>query len=252
MPASYGYSVLILTQNEEATLPGCLASLTNCDDVVVLDSGSTDRTTEIARAAGARVFEHPFSTFAQQRNFAHRELPFRHPWVLHVDADERLPPEFLIECGGALFDRNATGFLVARKLVWHGRWVRHSSRFRQWQPRLVRSQAFEFAEGPTAAEAPPGLRLDELVSCPTSDPSLRGATTLLERHQRYAEITARYLQQHRSHRRSFSPLRGFFARYVLGRGFLDGRPGYEFCRQLARYDAQLAAAMRRVQAGTST
>jgi glycosyltransferase involved in cell wall biosynthesis len=80
------YSIVVLTLNEEANLPGCLGSISGCDDIVVLDSGSTDRTPEIARAAGARVVVNPFENFAQQRNHAHTAFSFRHVWVLHLDA----------------------------------------------------------------------------------------------------------------------------------------------------------------------
>ena len=92
------FSVLILTLNEEADLPRCLESVAGCDDIVVLDSGSKDGTPEIARAAGARVFERTFDTFAGQRNFAQREIPFRHRWVFHLDADERFTPALMAEC----------------------------------------------------------------------------------------------------------------------------------------------------------
>src|SRR4051812_8470323 len=92
------YSVVILTLNEERDLPACLESVRTCDDIVVLDSGSTDHTAEIARTAGARVFERRFDTFAGQRNHAQREVKFRHAWVFHLDADERLTPELDQEC----------------------------------------------------------------------------------------------------------------------------------------------------------
>src|SRR4051794_15194449 len=92
------FSVLILTLNEERDLPRCLASVGNCDDVVILDSGSTDRTVAIAEQAGARVFVRPFDDFAGQRNHAQREIRFRHPWVFHLDADEQLTPDLIAEC----------------------------------------------------------------------------------------------------------------------------------------------------------
>lgn len=79
------YSVVILTLNEELNLPGPLASVAACDDVVVLDSGSTDRTAEITQAAGARCSVNHFVNFAHQRNHAHESIPFRHSWVFHLD-----------------------------------------------------------------------------------------------------------------------------------------------------------------------
>ncbi|NBS84562.1 MAG: glycosyltransferase, partial [Verrucomicrobia bacterium] len=75
------FSVLILTKNEEFNLPGCLNSVRWCDDVVVLDSKSKDRTQEIARAAGARVEEREFDDFGSQRNHALEKIRFQHPWI---------------------------------------------------------------------------------------------------------------------------------------------------------------------------
>ena len=89
-------SVLILTKNEAADLPGALASVAWSDDVHVLDSESTDGTQEIARAAGAQVWMRVFDNFAAHRNFGLR-LPFRHGWVLILDADERLTAELAAE-----------------------------------------------------------------------------------------------------------------------------------------------------------
>src|SRR5882672_10686274 len=109
------YSVLILTLNEERNLPRCLASVRGCDDIVVLDSGSTDRTAAIAHDAGARVFTRAFDDFAGQRNFAQREIPFRHPWVFHLDADEQFTPELMAECSTHT-QSTQDGFLVAPKM----------------------------------------------------------------------------------------------------------------------------------------
>ena len=85
-------SVLILTKNEEQDLPGCLASVSWCSDVVVYDSCSTDRTREIALAAGARVVQRPFDNWASHQNWGLRNIEFRYPWIFYIDADERLPP----------------------------------------------------------------------------------------------------------------------------------------------------------------
>jgi glycosyltransferase involved in cell wall biosynthesis len=92
------YSVVILTLNEERALPGCLASLRGCNDIVLLDSGSTDGTVRLAEGAGARVFTRPFDTFAGQRNHAQQCIEFRNPWVFHLDADERMTPGLHDEC----------------------------------------------------------------------------------------------------------------------------------------------------------
>lgn len=90
-------SVLILTRNEEQDLPGCLESVAWSDDIHVFDSFSTDRTAEIARTAGAHVTQRVFDGYASQRNAALRTLPFRHEWLLMLDADERPTPALVEE-----------------------------------------------------------------------------------------------------------------------------------------------------------
>ena len=86
-------SVLILTLNEEQNLPACLDSLAWCDDIVVLDSFSTDRTVEIAEARGARVYQRRFDGERNQRSYGLKEIAFKHPWVYLPDADEVTPDE---------------------------------------------------------------------------------------------------------------------------------------------------------------
>src|SRR6266576_3458474 len=88
-PATAPLTVIILTWNEEVNLPECLRSLSGLHcDIFVVDSGSSDRTVGIARAGGAKIFEHPFENYAAQRNWAQQNLPIRTGWVLHLDADE--------------------------------------------------------------------------------------------------------------------------------------------------------------------
>src|SRR5580700_10409761 len=90
-------SVLILTKNEESDLPGCLESVSWSDDVFVFDSFSTDRTAEIARTRGVNLVQRTFDGYSRQRNAALDGLPFRHPWIFILDADERPTPELARE-----------------------------------------------------------------------------------------------------------------------------------------------------------
>jgi glycosyltransferase involved in cell wall biosynthesis len=120
-------SVLILTLNEEQDLPGCLDAVAWCDDVHIFDSGSTDRTLEIARARGATVTVRAFDSFAAQRN-ASMQLPFRYPWVLVLDADERPTPELNEELPGALAAAApaVAAFRIRRRDFLWGTWLRHA------------------------------------------------------------------------------------------------------------------------------
>ena len=92
-----GISVMIFTLNEALHLPACLASLSWCDDVIVIDSLSSDETEQIARASGARFFSNPFAGFGAQRNWALDHANPKHRWVLILDADERVTPELAKE-----------------------------------------------------------------------------------------------------------------------------------------------------------
>jgi glycosyltransferase involved in cell wall biosynthesis len=131
-------SVVVLTKNEEQDLPGCLASVGLCDDVHVLDSCSTDRTIEVARACGAHVHQRAFDGYASQRNAA-LELQFAHPWVFMLDADERLNPGLWAEAQQAVAaaDETTAVFRVRRDDYFFGEPLRHAQMMALY-PRLLR------------------------------------------------------------------------------------------------------------------
>jgi glycosyltransferase involved in cell wall biosynthesis len=120
-------SVLILTHNEQQDLPGCLDSVAWSDDIHILDSGSTDSTVAIAQARGAHVSTRPFDTYAAQRNAA-MQLPFRHPWILVLDADERPTPALSTEMQQAVatVPANVSGFRMRRRDFLWGTWLKHA------------------------------------------------------------------------------------------------------------------------------
>ncbi len=137
-------SVLILTKNEEQDLPGCLASASWSDDVHIFDSESTDLTAAIARAHGARVTTRPFDGYARQRNAA-LQLPFRYPWVLVLDADERPTPELSAEIQQTV--RSAPADISAYRLrrrdfLW-GTWLKHAQ-LTPFYVRLIRPERVHY------------------------------------------------------------------------------------------------------------
>jgi glycosyltransferase involved in cell wall biosynthesis len=134
-------SIVILTFNEERNLPDCLRSLAGLAcEIFVLDSGSTDRTVEIAREAGAMVFAHCFDGYAKQRNWALENLPFSCEWVLNLDADERLTPELAREIDDTFTKppSDVAGYLLRRRTVFMGQWIRHGGHYPNYQLRLFR------------------------------------------------------------------------------------------------------------------
>jgi len=136
-------SVVILSFNEETNLPDCLASLRglNCR-VFVVDSFSTDRTPEIAKAHGVTFVEHEFINYAAQRNWALQQLPLDTPWVLNLDADERLTPELVAEINRVIAKPPSAiaGFLLRKRTIFMGRWIRHGGHYPSYHLRLFRAQ----------------------------------------------------------------------------------------------------------------
>ena len=267
-------SVVILTLNEATRLPACLASVANCDDVVVVDSGSTDGTQGIARAAGARVLENRFITFAEQRNFAHTSAGFRHPWVFHLDADEQMTPELLEECRQATTSDPAfDGFYVAPRMMFHGRWLPRCTDYPAWQARLVNSRRFSFVQVGHGQREAPGLRMGYLQGGYLHDISDASQVEWEAKHRRYAREEAEEVVQYSApigrllrsaltgvgleRRRALKqlsyvlparPLLRFVYQYLLRGGFLDGAGAGRYCRLMARYEGYTTAELRRLRA----
>lgn len=263
MSAKLPISILILTYNEERRLPACLASVADCNDVVVLDSGSQDRTHTVARAAGARVIEHPFSNFADQRNHAHIAARFRHPWVFHLDADETMTPGLLEECCRiAESNPPLDGFFVAPRMIYNGRWLRYCTDYPAWQARFVRSEVFRFIQVGHGQREAPDMRMGWMSQSYDHDISISSTAEWELKHRRYAREEAREiasqdirierllaqilrgnaLERRRgiklaSHRLPARPFLRFVYQYFFKRGFLDGPEAWGYCRYLARYEA---------------
>ena len=137
-------SVVILTFNSAATIGATLKRAKRVsDDIHVVDSGSDDETRDIAAAAGARVVEHEFVHYGAQRNWAIDNLPLKHAWELHLDADERLTPELAAEIN-ALDEHAAAhvdGYCIPRLVHFMGRPIRHGAMYPVWHLRLFRRGA---------------------------------------------------------------------------------------------------------------
>lgn len=270
------FSVLILTLNEEHNLPACLDTLPGVEDIHVLDSGSTDRTAEIARARSARVSVNRFENFAQQRNHAHEHIPFRHPWVFHLDADERMTPALLAELRAvALAETNTRhhdGFWAAPRMLWKGNWVPRCTDYPAWQARFCHAPSFRFVEKGHGQREADGLSLGYLKNNYEHDMSASGVDDWLAKHRRYARreaeawhaaqrplgdelralassdrLVRRRALKSLSYRLPARPLARFFYQYILRRGFLDGSSGLAYCRLLARYEGFASEELRRLR-----
>ena len=270
-------SVLILTLNEEANLPDCLASVDWADDVLVLDSGSTDRTTDIARAAGARVMERPFDSFAGQRNYGLRHGNLQHEWVLHLDADERVTSALRGELLNAAQHADKDAFRVPSKMMFQGSWLKHAGMYPTYQMRFGRREVLLFRQvghGQRGDLDPEnvGTLQHPLVHHVFS----KGVADWFERHNRYSTAEAMHALEHAedgavdwsgifslqdatrrrralkdlSFRLPFRPLLRFLYMYVGRRGFLDGRAGFTYSMLLAIYEYMTTLKVREQQRDT--
>lgn len=260
-------STVILTLNEERTLGRCLASLDWCDDVLVVDSGSTDRTAEVAAEHGARVIHRPFESFADQRNHALEQGGLRHDWVLHLDADEAATEALAAEMAALAPRDDLDGYLIAARTVMRGQWLRHAGMWPSYQVRLGHVGRLRFRQvGHGQQETVAPERLGRL-----SEPYLHfafahGFRSWLAKHLRYAadeaDAIARQGRRGGAPRELLSrnplasrraakaaadrlppavrPLLRFLHVYVWRRGFLDGRRGLVYALMLSVYEGMIA------------
>lgn len=261
-------SVLIPTLNEQRNLADCLRSVAWADELVLVDSGSTDGTQEIARRAGARLVDFKWNgRFPKKKNWALEHVPWKNEWLLILDADERITPELGEEIRAELKQPRADGYFINRRFMFLGRWIKHCGYYPSWNLRLFRhakgryetirmgdtgSGDNEVHEHVVLNGATAYLREDMLhFAYPDID-------TWVEKHNRYSNWEARIevsggsgegtgkgigesLAKRRrlrewSRRIPLRPTLRFLYSYILRRGFLDGREGYMFCRLLATYE----------------
>jgi Glycosyl transferase family 2 len=178
--------------NEEVNLPLALASLQRLDaEIFVVDSGSTDATRAIARAAGCQVVEHPFENYALQRNWAFDQLPIGAPWTLCLDADERLTPELVEEIEQTLSrqDTPYDGYMLRKRTIFMGRWLRHGGQYPAYHLRLFRSGRgrceARLYDQHFVVDGRVGRLSNDYIDVITSD-----LATFIARHNRWAELEA--------------------------------------------------------------
>lgn len=221
-------SVAIITKDEEANLPGCLKSVAFARQIVVIDSGSADGTLEIARDFGCDVFTEPWKGFGPQKQMAIDRC--REPWVLVLDADERIPPETekairQVASGG---EGGAPGYSFPRKNFFQDRWIRHMGWWPDRITRLFRNGRGRMTEA-TVHESVHVSGQVVSLDAPIEHYTESRLSEILKKIDRYSTLAAE--EAFREGRRS--SVWGAIARaeltfcqdYVLRLGFLDGRQG---------------------------
>jgi glycosyltransferase involved in cell wall biosynthesis len=183
-------SVLILTRNEELDLPGCLESVAWSDDVHVFDSCSTDRTAEIALAAGAHLAARPFDNYAAQRNAALAGIAFKHEWVFILDADERLNVGLYAEIKAAteIAPGDLDAYRVRRNDYFLGVWLKHAQ-IMPFYTRLVRPGKVRYVRSVNEVLEVDG-RIGQLRLPFNHYPFSKGLARWLDKHNQYSTMEA--------------------------------------------------------------
>lgn len=222
-------SAVIITFNEEDRLPDALASLLGvADEIVVLDSFSTDRTAEIAQKARAVFHQNRFEDYGRQKNLALQKAG--HEWILNLDADERVSPELksaIMELKGTPPDENISAFAIKRRTCYLGRWIRHSGWYPDRKVRLFRKSRSRW-QG----------RVHERLQVTGEVASLPGAILHytyrdigdhVGRLNRYSNFQAEEIVRQKKKflflRLLLLPPVTFLRHYLWRLGFLDGFPG---------------------------
>jgi glycosyltransferase involved in cell wall biosynthesis len=267
-PGSVPVCVVVLTRDEEANIRRCLASVAWADQVVVVDSGSTDGTVSVARSLGALVVEQSWLGFSAQREFALRLPEVRHNWIYFVDADEWVSPGLAAEIAQYFPSPGSAAFSHRLRLVWAGRWIRHCG----WYDaslviRLVDRRCTKF-NGELVSERACVDGQVQRLSNDIVDEDQKGIARWLHKHVSYAQLQAerrgaplplshrlanmRFRDRTRPLRSALlkdvvfpstpgKPLALFLYMYIARLGFLDGVAGLRFCFFHAWYEECVSA-----------
>lgn len=256
------FSIYILTYNDEIDIAACIESAMLSDDIIVVDSLSSDRTVEIAQRYPVRVIPHAFESHGRQRTWMLQEVPTKHEWVYILESDERMTPELFSECLEAMKSSKYIGYYVAERVIFLGSWIRRSTQYPRYQMRLFHKEKVWFTDyGHTEREVCQGPTSFLKETYPHYTCS-KGLSRWLEKHNRYStdeaaetvkqlelgtvnwgdlffgksEVERRRALKDFSLRLPFRPFIRFFYMYVMLGGWLDGRSGLAWCTLQAFYE----------------
>ncbi len=265
-------SVLILTKNEERDLPECLASVVWSDDVHIFDSFSTDQTVSIAEGCGARVKQRVFDDYAKHRNAA-LGCGFKYPWVLLLDADERVTPGLAIELQQVVIGigPEVAGFRLRRRDFLWGRWLKHAQ-ISPFYIRLVRPEAAQYTRAINEVLEVAG-EVRDLQQPLDHYPFSKGMAHWLHKHNVYSTMEAELIvhgaglrrpswrkalrsadfHERRLHQKALfyrmpgRPLIKWLYMMLVRGAFLDGGPGVVYATLQAFYEYMIVVKTRELQ-----
>lgn len=257
-------SILILTKNEEQDLPGCLASVAWSDDVHVFDSFSEDSTLEIAKKSGANITQRVFDNWSAHQNWGLENIKFKYPWVLYIDADERVSESLLNAIKNLKLDTNSpfVAYEVRRRdFAWNGKWLKYSQMspfyLRLFRPDKMR---YERLVNPVSIPDGPTGKIEGFLD---HYPFSKGFKFWIQRHLSYADMEAltrvkdldngvsfslkkalfssnfaekRYHQKGIFYKLPGRPLIKWFYMVIIRRAFLDGSAGFTYATLQSIYE----------------
>jgi glycosyltransferase involved in cell wall biosynthesis len=246
-----GITVIVLTLNEELNISYCIKNVIGwANEIIILDSYSTDSTVAIAESLGAKVYFRIFDNYAKQRNYAINELPIANNWIFFLDADEWLTEELKEEIHNTITVTDYDGFLIKRRFYFLNKWIKYGGYYPSWNLRLFRKGiakvSREINEHVEIMGRVGKLKYDMV------DENHKGLSFWLSKHIQYAQLEAQQFStlndlkirfggnpierknwiRHKIWNKIMPPLVRpfiyFFYTYFLRFGFLDGRVGFIF------------------------
>ena len=219
-------SVAIITLNAATQLEACLRSVRFADEIVVVDSGSTDGTQALAERCGARVIAQDWLGFGRQKHFAVDAAA--HDWVLCLDADERVTPELQASIENALQNPSTAAFRFPRRNRFLGRYLKHGEGYPDWSLRLFDRRQANWSDDAVHEKVETKSGVGELAGDLLHD-SAESLATYLTKQNRYTTLAAEMAlaagKRASFGRIAFSPLVRFIKFYLIRQGFRDGLPG---------------------------
>jgi glycosyltransferase involved in cell wall biosynthesis len=262
-------SILIPIKNEAANLSRCLAAVAWADEILVVDSQSTDGSQAIAESRGAKVVQFAFNgTWPKKKNWALENLPFKHEWVFILDADEVMPPTAEEEFLRIVNDPThlVAGYWINRRFRFMGKWLKHAY-YPNWNLRLFKHRLGRYEQLTEVATASGDNEVHEHVivkghtgklQCEMDHYAFPSVDVFVEKHNRYSnweasvaldgflrgssqslqsrEVGLRRRLKQLSQGLPGRPLMRFLYVYLWQRGFMDGKEGYHFARLHAMYE----------------
>lgn len=249
---------VVLTLNEERNLPRALKSLSWCDELLVVDSGSTDRTQQVATQNGARFIQNlqpaPFQ-ITEQRNWTLHSAGLTSDWVLFIDADEEVRPRLAAKITDLIYPTNPTAAYELAPRYWFlGKWLKYTQSYPNWHPRLLRRNSIYFQGGVWESFSDPSV-VDRIAEPYEHYAFSKGIDDWIATHLRYAEEeanqTLKILYSKESdlptiRRKTYRiiaarlwpirPFLRFFQKYILQLGFLEGWQSFLYCNLIFCYE----------------